>query len=85
MRSNGRDAGLAGRIREVRADVYGEHGVPPLSEALGLPARTWSNYEAGVAMPAIVMLRFIELTGADPHWLLTGDGPQYRPDRRGTG
>jgi hypothetical protein len=65
---------LAGRVREVRRELYGESGAPMLAEALGLPTRTWLNYEVGVTIPAEVILRFIEVTGADPHWLLTGLG-----------
>jgi hypothetical protein len=29
-------------------------------------------------MPAEAILTFIKLTGVDPHWLLTGDGEQFR-------
>jgi hypothetical protein len=72
---------LAGRVREIRLQFFGEHGGPLLAEALGLPYRTWVNYEAGVIIPALVMLRFIEVCGASPHWLLTGEGrPFRRPD-----
>jgi hypothetical protein len=49
-----------------------------------VPFRTWANYESGVAMPALVMLRFIVLTGACPHWLLTGEPPQYTETERGS-
>ena len=35
------------------------------------------NYEAGCTIPAPVILQFIELTGAHPHWLLTGEGPRF--------
>jgi hypothetical protein len=69
---------LASRVREIRREVFGEDGVPQLSEQLGFPARTWENCEAGVIIPGEVILRFIELTGADPHWLLTGEGERYR-------
>ena len=65
---------LAGRVREIRRQVFGEQGGPRLAEALGLPDRTWRNYEAGVTIPAPVILRFIEVCGASPHWLLTGEG-----------
>ncbi|QDV33278.1 bacteriophage CI repressor [Tautonia plasticadhaerens] len=68
---------LADRVREVRRELYGEHGGPLLASALELPFRVWSDYERGSVMPADVMLRFLELTGADPHWLLTGEGPRY--------
>jgi hypothetical protein len=65
---------LARRIREIRHDLYGENGLPVLAEALGLPARTWMNYERGVTMPGEVLLRFLDTTGTDPHWLVTGEG-----------
>ena len=68
---------LARRIREVREDLYGEHGGPMLAQALGLPFRTWHNYEEGCTIPALSILRFIEVTYADPHWLLTGEGEKY--------
>jgi hypothetical protein len=35
------------------------------------------NYEAGCTIPAHSILRFIKLTGVDPHWLLTGDGARF--------
>ena len=51
--------------------------VQALAEELGLPDDTWRNYEAGVVIPAPVLLMFIEATGAHPHWLLTGQGDRY--------
>lgn len=68
---------LAERIREVRHDLYGAHGGPLLAEALRLPFRTWMNYEMGCTIPAQVILRFIEVTRAHPHWLLTGEGEPF--------
>jgi hypothetical protein len=49
-----------------------------MARQLGLPLRTWYNYEAGTAIPAEVVLRIIELTSAEPGWLLYGTGPKYR-------
>lgn len=71
---------LARRIREVRVDLYGEHGGPLIAEALRIPFRTWLNYEHGYTIPAPSMLGFIELTKANPHWLLTGRGARYQTD-----
>ena len=68
---------LAERLREVRVALYGEHGGPLLAEALGIPFRTLHNYELGCTIPAHSILRFIELTGVHPHWLLTGRGEQF--------
>ena len=69
---------LSLRVREVRLDKFGEDGIAILSQALKIPAPTWENFENGVTIPAGVILRFIELTGVEPHWLLTGEGPRYR-------
>jgi hypothetical protein len=68
---------LAHRVREVRVDLYGKNGGPLLAEALEIPFRTLHNYESGCTIPAHTILRFIELTGADPHWLLTGTGQRF--------
>jgi len=69
---------LAGRVREIRREIYGESGAPMLAEDLALPARTWVNYESGVIIPATVILHFLEVTGANPGWLFTGVGDRYR-------
>src|SRR5439155_14591286 len=59
-------------------ELFGEHGGPELARRLGLPARTWYNYETGVTVPAEVLLSFIDQTGTNPVWLLSGEGPRYR-------
>jgi hypothetical protein len=69
---------LAGRLREVRLERFGQHGAPMLAEILRVPARTWANYEAGVNIPGVVLLRFLVATGTEPEWLLTGCGPRQR-------
>jgi DNA-binding transcriptional regulator YiaG len=68
---------LARRFREIRQELYGEHGGPLLAGALGVPFRTVLNYEDGCTIPAQAILRFIEVTNAHPHWLLTGEGDRY--------
>jgi hypothetical protein len=68
---------LAQRIYEIRLELYGEHGGPLLAELLGIPFRTLYNYENGCTIPAPTILRFIEVTGVHPHWLLTGQGDRY--------
>jgi hypothetical protein len=83
LMSSARDT-LADRIREIRLDQFGEHGIPALSKAMEIPARTWENFEAGVQMPGSAMLRFIEVSGVDPHWLLTGEGDRYRAQSQGS-
>jgi SOS-response transcriptional repressor LexA len=78
-------ASLSRRLREIRQEIFGDHGGPELARRLNLPARTWYNYETGVTVPAEVLLGFIEQTGASPMWLLNGEGPRFRQssdDRR---
>ena len=69
---------VSGRLRDIRQELFGEHGGPELARLLGLPARTWYNYETGVTVPAEVLLSFIELTGTNPFWLHSGEGPRFR-------
>jgi hypothetical protein len=75
---------LSLRVRQIRLERFGDDGVSALSQALEIPARTWGHYESGVTIPAWVILQFIEVTGADPHWLLTGEGGPYRDRPRET-
>ena len=59
-----------------------------MARRLGIPVRTWYNYEAGVTVPAEVILKIIELTSVEPIWLLHGKGPKFRqgvPERRESG
>ena len=71
MNSN---ASLVRRLRELRDELYGEDGADSLADALDIPSQTWLNFEMGVTMPAHVMLKFLDITGTNPHWLLTGEG-----------
>jgi hypothetical protein len=68
---------MAARLREIRQDMYGEHGAQFLADDLGVPLRTWMNYESGIVMPAKVVLRLIVTANVNPHWLLTGRGEKY--------
>ena len=76
--------GLARCVREVRLDLFGVHGGPLLAGSLDVPFRTWHNYETGCTIPAQTLLRFIEVTQVDPHWLLTGEGERYMRKPEGT-
>ena len=69
---------LAERLSALRAELFGERGGPELARKLGIPVRTWYNYEAGVTIPAEIVLRIIELTHVEPIWLLHGKGPKFR-------
>jgi hypothetical protein len=72
---------LGCRVRLVREELFGAYGASILADALCLPSRTLLNYESGCTIPARVLLRFLEVTGTEPHWLLTGTGPRYRSSR----
>jgi hypothetical protein len=68
---------IAARLRDVREDMYGEHGAQFMADALGIAVRTWTNYEAGVVMPAKIVLQVIDTMQVNPSWLLTGRGEKY--------
>jgi hypothetical protein len=72
---------LADRLHAVRLAIYGVHGGPELARLLGLPCRTWFNYEQGIKIPGEILLAFVVATGADPCWLLHGEGPMFRCPR----
>ena len=76
---------LAERLRQVRTELFGDRGGPEMSRRLNLPVRTWYNYEAGVTVPAEVLLRFVELTRVEPLWLSKGKGPRFRTDQSQAG
>ncbi len=69
---------LSERLRELRTEFYGDRGGPDLARVLGIPVRTWYNYETGVTVPAEIILRIVELTAVEPVWLLRGEGPKFR-------
>jgi len=74
----GNSVHLARRVGEVRRELFGNDGIATVSQAMDIPERTWEHFENGVAIPAWVILQFIEITGVEPHWLMTGDGARYR-------
>ena len=68
---------LGRRVRQVRRELYGNNGIDALAKELSLPAQAWIAYERGGPIPGRVFLRFIDATGANPHWLLSGHGERY--------
>jgi hypothetical protein len=72
---------LAERLAALRSELYGERGGPEMARRLGIPVRTWYNYEGGVTVPAEVILKIIELTSVEAGWLLHGEGPKFRNAR----
>ena len=71
-------AASAGCLRLVRAEIFGEHGGPEFADRLGLPSQTWVNSESNVTIPGEVLLPFLGVTGIDPLWLPSGEGPKCR-------
>src|SRR5271167_3213210 len=69
---------LAERLAQLRSELYGDRGGPEMARRLGIPVRTWYNYEGGVTVPAEVILKIIELTAVEATWLLHGEGPKFR-------
>lgn len=75
-------AALAQRLGFVRVERFGgDRGLNRLASMLGMTTRTWRNYESGVSIPGEVLLNFIEISAAEPLWLLRGVGPRYRGQR----
>jgi hypothetical protein len=72
---------LAERLAALRSELYGDRGGPEMARRLGIPVRTWYNYEGGVTVPAEVILKIIELTAVEAGWLLHGEGPKFRHAR----
>ncbi len=73
--------GLADRLRRIREDLYGLNGGPMLATELKIPYRHWFEFETGTQIPPEILLRFLELTEANPRWLLSGEGEIFRRDR----
>lgn len=54
---------LASKIKQLRIMKFGDRGGPELARKLGVPVRTWYNYEAGVTIPGEILLSFLQITG----------------------
>jgi hypothetical protein len=68
---------LAERITTLRIEMFGSRGGPELARRLGIPTRTWYNYEGGITVPGEILLKIVEVTSVEPMWLLHGRGPKY--------
>jgi hypothetical protein len=53
---------LAARLAELRMELFGPQGGREIAQRLGIPTQTWSNYDAGVTVPGVIILKLIELT-----------------------
>jgi hypothetical protein len=68
---------LAQRITALRIELFGPRGGPELARRLGIPTRTWYNYEGGITVPGEILLKIVEVTSVEPMWLLHGRGPKF--------
>jgi hypothetical protein len=66
------------RLAELRTRHFGSDGIAACAHRVGVPHRSWYNYEHAVAVPGEVILRVIEATNGEPMWLLYGREPMYR-------
>jgi hypothetical protein len=70
---------IAARLLALRCEPFGnQRSSKKMAEWLGVPARNWSSYEHGTAIPGIVILNIIVETSVEPLWLLHGTGPLFR-------
>lgn len=70
---------LGDRLRLIRVELFGADGVAALAHRLGISARQWSEIESNDPRPSVdLLLRFVELTRADPVWVFIGRGQRYR-------
>jgi hypothetical protein len=76
--SRGESSMISARVRTVRIQRFGEHGGPMLAQLLGISRCRLARIEAGGPIPAEIILKFINLTGVNPSWLLSGEGEEYR-------
>ncbi len=67
------------RVQQLRNQYAGSRGKSKFARALGLSASTYSYYENDRIAPIDVLLRICQLTGADLHWLLTGETAAESP------
>jgi hypothetical protein len=71
-------SGLMVRIQRVRRERFGDEGVARMAEALQIPITTWKAIERDGGLSGNLFLRFIDVTGACPIWLLTGEGEPFK-------
>jgi transcriptional regulator with XRE-family HTH domain len=60
------------RIKLLREQHSGSRGKSKFACDLGISASTYSYYENNRVPPIEILLKIVELTGADLNWLLTG-------------
>ena len=53
-------------------------GGPILARRCAFRRSTLARMEAGRPIPGVLILKLIEVTGVNPHWLLYGEGEMFR-------
>lgn len=77
MSSTNENLAVGERLRHLRES--NNLTQPAFADALGISLRGYQNYERGERGPSDLLIRAVWRTlGADPLWLLTGEGPIYR-------
>jgi len=66
---------IIARIRVLRESYVGKRGKALFSNKLGISPSTYNYYERDRLAPAPILYRICQITGADIHWLLTGQNP----------
>jgi hypothetical protein len=69
------------RLAAIARDRHGPAGGYAMGRELGLSERSWNGYERGNTLPGEILLRFLEVTGVRPEWLLHGSRLRYRATR----
>lgn len=75
---------LGQRLVLLRTELDGPAGARTFATRLGLSLDDWLAYEEGATAPAETLLRVVEVTGAEPQWILDGTTPRYRPGSQPT-
>ncbi len=73
------NSSLRERMRAIRVDLFGENGAFILAGLLGIPEGKLTCMETEGPIPGYLVLAFIEVTEANPRWLLSGTGERYAP------
>jgi hypothetical protein len=76
--NRGEFASLPERVRAIRLEQFGPDGGATLASLLGVSQRRIAQLEIDDQTPGHFLLGFIEVTGANPSWLLSGRGERYR-------
>lgn len=68
------NGGIGQRLREFRRSCVGRSTQKDFADTLHIDQQRLSGYENGTRVPHQVIAAFVRL-GANPYWLLFGDGP----------